>query len=133
MSSTLQQQRTAEGRSRRHRLYMSFYEIIESYDLRRYFYSHYARLVLPKATYKNCSSKLLQLKSLFVCLFVCLFVTEATQYCVHGGLEEIRGSFANPLSMIKVTTSYEYEASLPQLQSLLLFPGLVNNCLILFS
>ena len=42
---------------------MSFYEIIESYDLRRYFYSHYARLVLPKATYKNCSSKLVQLKS----------------------------------------------------------------------
>ena len=30
-------------------------------------------------------------------LSVCLFVTEATQYCVHGGLQQIKGSYANPL------------------------------------
>jgi hypothetical protein len=41
-----------------------------------------------------------------------LFVTEATQYCVHGGLQQIKGSLANPLSKINVTTPYENEASL---------------------
>ena len=41
-----------------------------------------------------------------------LYVTEATQFCVHGGLQQIKGSLANPLSKINVTTSYENEASL---------------------
>ena len=36
-----------------------------------------------------------------------LFVTEATQFCVHGGLQQIKESLANPLSKINVTTSYE--------------------------
>ena len=36
-----------------------------------------------------------------------MFVTEATQYCVHGGLQHIKGSLANPLSKIN-----ENEASL---------------------
>ena len=44
---------------------------------------------------------------MFVYLFV---VTEATQFCVHGGLQQIKGSLANPLSKINVTTSYENEA-----------------------
>ena len=44
--------------------------------------------------------------------YVCLFVTEATQYCVHCRLQQIRGSLANPLSRINATTSYENEASL---------------------
>ena len=39
-------------------------------------------------------------------------VTEATQYCVHGGLQQLKGSLANPLSKINVTTSNENEASL---------------------
>jgi hypothetical protein len=30
-------------------------------------------------------------------VLVCLFVTEATQFCVHGGLQQIKGSLANPL------------------------------------
>ena len=29
-----------------------------------------------------------------------LFVTEVTQYCVHGGLQQIRGSLANSLSIL---------------------------------
>ena len=41
-----------------------------------------------------------------------LFVTEATQDCVHGGLQQKEGSLANPLSKINMTTSYENEASL---------------------
>ena len=39
-----------------------------------------------------------------------IHVTEATQFCVHGGLQQIKGSLANPLSKINVTTSYENEA-----------------------
>ena len=39
-----------------------------------------------------------------------MFVTEATQFCVQGGLQQIKGSLANPLSKINVTTSYENEA-----------------------
>ena len=38
--------------------------------------------------------------------------SEATQYCVHGGLQQIKGSLDNSLSNINVTTSYENEASL---------------------
>ena len=38
------------------------------------------------------------------------FVTEATQFCVHGGLQQIEGSLANPLSKINVTASYKNEA-----------------------
>ena len=41
-----------------------------------------------------------------------MFLTEATQYFVHGGLQQIKGSLANPLSKINVTTSYENEAGL---------------------
>ena len=41
---------------------------------------------------------------------VCLSGTEATQYCVHDGLQQVKGSLANPLSKINVTTSYENEA-----------------------
>ena len=43
----------------------------------------------------------------FVCL---LFVTEATQFCVHGELQQKKGSLTNPLSKINVTTSYGNEA-----------------------
>ena len=39
-----------------------------------------------------------------------MYVTEATQFCVHGWLQQIKGSLANPLSKINVTTSYENEA-----------------------
>ena len=39
-----------------------------------------------------------------------MYVTEATQFCVHGWLQQIKGSLANPLSKINVTTLYENEA-----------------------
>ena len=44
-------------------------------------------------------------------LFV-LFVTKATQYCVHGGLQQIKGRWAQTLQMRNVTNTYENEASL---------------------
>ena len=66
-----------------------------------------AKKLTNRSTFRTCMEGL----GFFSCM-VCLFVTEATQYCVHGGLQQIKGSYANPLSRINVTTSYEYEASL---------------------
>ena len=45
-------------------------------------------------------------------MIVCLFITEAKQYCVLGGLQQIKEAIPIPISKIDVTTSYEYEASL---------------------
>ena len=56
----------------------------------------------------------------FVCLF--LFVTQATQYCVHGGLQT-REAMPIPLRDVdNVTTSYDNEACLHWLQWLLFCP-----------
>ena len=55
----------------------------------------------------------------FVCLF--LFVTQATQYCVHGGLQ-MKEAMPIPIEDSNVTTSYDNEACLHWLQWLMFCP-----------
>ena len=96
----------------------SFFKIISpvikyqnEFQLRSYHYIYVLRRQEFKPTQKGRSyTEITLVPSIFQIHKTCMYVTQATQFCVQGGLQQIKGSLANPLSKINVTTSYENEA-----------------------